>query len=313
MNARKKSTYYTLGCQLNFSETDTIPRDYKSEGSECKEFEQKAGVYVINTYAVTDNAKEISSKRIKEIILSVVNICTYNKGEFDNKKHEKTFLNLVKELDKLEEIHRLKISSARPNLPRDKTIDFVSTSSSFVSHFYIPLQSGSNEMLKKMKSSYLENTCINRFSRIKDIMSNACIGVDITVGFPNETDALFLETYNYINNLDISYLHVFTHSERPKTTAVALNSVIPRKVSPKRSIILRGLSAKKKRPFYEPRLGSRLSVLFESENKERYMHDCTENYAKIKTPKNSKLINTLHKITLSQIDKDRSVRLKLTK
>jgi threonylcarbamoyladenosine tRNA methylthiotransferase MtaB len=313
MNAGKKSTCYTLGCQLNFSEIDTITRDYTSEGFECIEFEEKAGISVINTCAVTDNAKEISSKRIKEIILSVVNICTYNKGEFGRKKQEHTFLNLVKELDKVEEIHRLKISSARPNLPRDKTIDFVSTSSSFVPHFYIPLQSGSNEMLKKMKSSYLENTCINRFSRIKDIRSNACIGVDITVGFPNQTDALFLETYNYINDLDISYLHVFTHSERPKTTPVSLTSVIPRKVSPKRSIILRGLSAKKKRPFYDPRLGGRLSVLFERENKERYMHDCTENYAKIKTPKNSKLVNTLHEITLSKIDKDRSVRLKLTK
>jgi threonylcarbamoyladenosine tRNA methylthiotransferase MtaB len=184
---------------------------------------------------VLDNAREISSKGIKEIVLTGVNIGDYGKGEFGNKKHEHTFLDLVKELDKVEGIHRLRISSIEPNLLKDETIDFVSTSSSFVPHFHIPLQSGSDELLKKMKRRYLKETYTNRVSRIKETMPNACIGVDVIVGFPGETDALFLETYNYLNGLDISYLHVFTYSERPNTEAVALNGIIPKKVRAKRS------------------------------------------------------------------------------
>ena len=258
---------------------------------------------------VLDNAKEISSKGIKEIVLTGVNIGDYGKGEFGNKKHEHTFLDLVKELDKVEGIHRLRISSIEPNLLKDETIDFVSTSSSFVPHFHIPLQSGSDELLKKMKRRYLKDTYTNRVSRIKETMPNACIGVDVIVGFPGETDALFLETYNYLNDLDISYLHVFTYSERPNTEAVALNGIIPKKVRAKRSKMLRGLSAKKRRSFYESQLGNSLTALFESENKEGYIHGFTENYVKVKTPWNPELVNTLHEITLTEIDEDGSVRL----
>ena len=261
---------------------------------------------------VLDNAKEISSKGIKEIVLTGVNIGDYGKGEFGNKKHEHTFLDLVKELDKVEGIHRLRISSIEPNLLKDETIDFVSTSSSFVPHFHIPLQSGSDEQLKKMKRRYLKDTYTNRVSRIKETMPNACIGVDVIVGFPGETDALFLETYNYLNDLDISYLHVFTYSERPNTEAVALNGIIPKKVRAKRSKMLRGLSAKKRRFFYESQLGNSLTALFESENKEGYIHGFTENYVKVKTPWNPELVNTLHEITLTEIDEDGSVRLNFT-
>ena len=261
---------------------------------------------------VLDNAKEISSKGIKEIVLTGVNIGDYGKGEFGNKKHEHTFLDLVKELDKVEGIHRLRISSIEPNLLKDETIDFVSTSSSFVPHFHIPLQSGSDELLKKMKRRYLKDTYTNRVSRIKKTMPNACIGVDVIVGFPGETDALFLETYNYLNDLDISYLHVFTYSERPNTEAVALNGIIPKKVRAKRSKMLRGLSAKKRRSFYESQLGNSLTALFESENKEGYIHGFTENYVKVKTPWNPELVNTLHEITLTEIDEDGSVRLNFT-
>ena len=261
---------------------------------------------------VLDNAKEISSKGIKEIVLTGVNIGDYGKGEFGNKKHEHTFLDLVKELDKVEGIHRLRISSIEPNLLKDETIDFVSTSSSFVPHFHIPLQSGSDELLKKMKRRYLKETYTNRVSRIKETMPNACIGVDVIVGFPGETDALFLETYNYLNDLDISYLHVFTYSERPNTEAVALNGIIPKKVRAKRSKMLRGLSAKKRRSFYESQLGQSLTALFESENKEGYIHGFTENYVKVKTPWNPELVNTLHEITLTEIDEDGSVRLNFT-
>jgi threonylcarbamoyladenosine tRNA methylthiotransferase MtaB len=160
-----------------------------------------------------------------------------------------------------------------------------------------------------MKRRYLKDTYTNRVSRIKETMPNACIGVDVIVGFPGETEALFLETYNYLNDLDISYLHVFTYSERPNTEAVHLDGVIPKKVRAKRSKMLRGLSAKKRRAFYESQLGNTLTVLFESENKEGYIHGFTENYVKVKTPWNPELVNTLHAITLTEIDEDGNVRL----
>ncbi|WP_435415203.1 tRNA (N(6)-L-threonylcarbamoyladenosine(37)-C(2))-methylthiotransferase MtaB [Polaribacter aestuariivivens] len=257
---------------------------------------------------VIENAKEISSKGIKEIVLTGVNIGDYGKGEFGNKKHEHTFLELVKELDQVDGIHRLRISSIEPNLLKDETIDFVSKSNSFVPHFHIPLQSGSDELLKKMKRRYLKNTYTNRVNKIKEVMPNACIGVDVIVGFPGETNELFLETYNYLNDLDISYLHVFTYSERPNTEAVNMDGVVPKKVRAKRSKMLRGLSAKKRRAFYEKQIGNTLTVLFENENKEGYIHGFTENYVKIKTPWNPDLANTLHTIKLTEIDDDGLVR-----
>ena len=257
---------------------------------------------------VINNAKEISSRGIKEIVLTGVNIGDYGKGEFGNKKHEHTFLELVKELDKVDGIHRLRISSIEPNLLKDETIEFVSKSNSFVPHFHIPLQSGSDNLLKKMKRRYLSNTYTNRVTKIKEVMPNACIGVDVIVGFPGETDELFLETYNYLNDLDISYLHVFTYSERPNTEAVDFDGVVPKNVRAKRSKMLRGLSAKKRRVFYESQLGNTLTVLFENENKEGYIQGFTENYVKVKTPWNPELINTLHEVTLTKIDDDGLVR-----
>ena len=262
---------------------------------------------------VIHNAKEISSKGIKEIVLTGVNIGDYGKGEFGNKKHEHTFLELVKELDKVNGIHRLRISSIEPNLLKDETIDFVSKSNSFVPHFHIPLQSGSDELLKKMKRRYLRKVYTDRVSKIKEVMPNACIGVDVIVGFPGETNELFLETYNYLNDLDISYLHVFTYSERPNTEAVEMEGVVPKKVRAKRSKMLRGLSVKKRRAFYESQLGNTLTVLFESENKEGYINGFTENYIKVKTPWNPDLVNTLHTIKLTEIDSDGLVRFDFVK
>ena len=227
---------------------------------------------------VLDNAQEISSKGIKEIVLTGVNIGDYGKGEFGNKKHEHTFFELVQKLDKVDGIHRLRISSIEPNLLKDETIDFVANSDSFVPHFHIPLQVGSDVLLKKMKRRYLTETYTNRVSKIKTIMPNACIGVDVIVGFPGETDELFLETYNYLNELDISYLHVFTYSERPNTEAFDMEDVVPKNKRAKRSKMLRGLSVKKRRAFYESQIGNSLTVLFESENKEGYIHGFTENY-----------------------------------
>lgn len=262
---------------------------------------------------VLKNAKEISEKGIKEIVLTGVNIGDYGKGEFGNKKHEHTFLELVQELDKVEGIHRLRISSIEPNLLKDETIDFVANSDNFVPHFHIPLQSGSDNLLKKMKRRYLRKVYTNRISRIKETMPDSCIGVDVIVGFPGETDEHFLETYNYLNDLDISYLHVFTYSERANTEAVLMDGVVPKNIRSKRSKMLRGLSAKKKRAFYESQIGNTLTVLFEGENKEGYIHGFTENYVKVKTPWNPDLVNTLHEVALTKIDEDGLVRFDFVK
>lgn len=257
---------------------------------------------------VLKNASEISSKGIKEIVLTGVNIGDYGKGEFGNKKHEHTFLDLVKALDRVEGIDRLRISSIEPNLLKNETIDFVAQSNSFVPHFHIPLQSGSDAILKLMSRRYLTNLYVDRVKRIREVMPDACIGVDVIVGFPGETEGHFLETYNFLNELDISYLHVFTYSERDNTKATELAGVVPKKVRNKRSKMLRGLSVKKRRAFYEGQLGSTRTVLYEAENKEGYIHGFTENYVKVKTPWNPDLVNTLHEIKLTEIDDDGMVR-----
>ncbi len=257
---------------------------------------------------VLKNATEIASKGIKEIVLTGVNIGDYGKGEFGNKKHEHTFLDLVKALDKINGIHRLRISSIEPNLLKNETIDFVSRSNSFVPHFHIPLQSGSDAILKLMRRRYLTNLYVNRVNRIKETMPHACIGVDVIVGFPGETDEQFLETYHFLNELDISYLHVFTYSERDNTLAAIMEDVVPKNVRNKRSKMLRGLSAKKRRAFYESQLGSTRTVLFEGENKSGYIYGFTDNYVKVKAPWNPELVNTLYQVELTKIDEDGLVR-----
>ncbi len=258
---------------------------------------------------VLKNAKEISKQNIKEIVLTGVNIGDYGKGEFGNKKHEHTFLDLVTELDKVEGIERLRISSIEPNLLKNETIDLVSKSRAFVPHFHIPLQSGSNNILKKMKRRYMRELYVGRVSKIKEVMPHACIGVDVIVGFPGETEEHFLETYNFIAELDVSYLHVFTYSERDNTEAVDMDGVVPTNVRSKRSKMLRGLSVKKRRAFYESQIGSSRKVLFESENRGGYINGFTENYVKVKTPWNPELVNTLHDVELTKIDDDGLVRL----
>ena len=258
---------------------------------------------------VLKNAEEISKQNIKEIVLTGVNIGDYGKGEFGNKKHEHTFLELVQELDKVNGIERLRISSIEPNLLKNETIEFVSKSRTFVPHFHIPLQSGSNEILKLMKRRYQREIYVERVNKIREVMPHACIGVDVIVGFPGETDDFFLETYNFLSDLDISYLHVFTYSERDNTEAALMTNVIPANIRAKRSKMLRGLSVKKRRAFYESQIGSQRTVLFESENKEGYIHGFTENYVKVKTPWNPELVNTLQPIHLTKIDDDGAVRI----
>ncbi len=430
----QKVAFYTLGCKLNFSETSTIARSFKSEGFQRVEFSEEADIYVINTCSVTENAdkrfktivkqaqkanedafviaigcyaqlkpeeladvngvdlvlgatekfkitdylndltkqgfaeihsceiedadfyesaysfgdrtraflkvqdgcdykctyctiplargisrsdnlqnvlnnaSEIAAKGIKEIVLTGVNIGDYGKGEFGDKKHEHTFLDLVKALDEVEGINRLRISSIEPNLLKNETIDFVAQSNSFVPHFHIPLQSGSNHILKAMRRRYMRELYVEKVSQIKTVMPNACIGVDVIVGFPGETEEYFLETYNFLNELDISYLHVFSYSERENTPAAEMEHVVPLSTRKKRSKMLRGLSAKKRRAFYESQLETTHTVLFEGENKEGYIHGFTENYVKVKTPWNPELVNTLHQIKLDKIDEDGIVR-----
>lgn len=215
---------------------------------------------------------------------------------------------MVQALDEVEGIERLRISSIEPNLLKNETITFVSQSKTFVPHFHVPLQSGHNDILKLMKRRYLRELYVERVVKIKEVMPHACIGVDVIVGFPGETDEHFLETYNFLNTLDISYLHVFTYSERDNTEAVEMENVIPKNVRSKRSKMLRGLSAKKRRAFYESQIDTERTVLFESENKEGYIHGFTENYIKVKSPWNPELVNTLHKVNLTEIDDDGLVR-----
>ncbi len=257
---------------------------------------------------VLNNAKEISQKGIKEIVLTGVNIGDYGKGEFGNKKHDHTFFELIQALDDVKGIKRIRISSIEPNLLKKQTIDFVAQSKCFVPHFHIPLQSGSNELLKKMKRRYTRELYEERVKTIKKRMPHACIGVDVIVGFPGETEAHFMETYHFLNELDISYLHVFTYSERDNTEAAEMPHPVPAAIRNKRSKMLRVLSVKKRRAFYESQLGSTHTVLFEGENKKGYMHGFTENYIKVKTPWNPHLINTLQQVQLTKIDEEGVVR-----
>ena len=258
------------------------------------------------------NAKEISDQGIKEIVLTGVNIGDYGKGEFGNKKHQHTFLELIQELDNIDGIKRVRISSIEPNLLKNETIQFVSSSKVFVPHFHIPLQSGSNELLRLMKRRYKRELYVEKVKKIKKYMPDACIGVDVIIGFPGETDELFLETYHFLNELDISYLHVFTYSERENTPAASMEGIVPLNIRKKRSKVLRGLSVKKRRSFYESQLNTLHTVLFEGENKKGYILGFTENYVKIKHPWNPELVNTTREVLLTEIDDDGMVRFEFT-
>lgn len=430
----KKVAFHTLGCKLNFSETSTIARDFKTNGFEEVNFTEPADVYVINTCSVTHNAdkeckhwvkqalkanpdaftvivgcyaqlkpeeiadiqgvdlvlgatekfkitdylndltkndmgevhsceideadfyvgsysigdrtraflkvqdgcdykctyctiplargisrsdtlenvlanaRKIVDEGAKEIVLTGVNIGDYGKGEFGNKKHEHTFLELVQALDEVEGIDRFRISSIEPNLLKNDTIKFVGQSKRFVPHFHIPLQSGSNEILGKMRRRYQRELYAERVATIKSLIPDCCIGVDVITGFPGETEEHFMETYNFLNDLDISYLHVFTYSERDNTLAAEMDGTVDYGVRKKRSKMLRVLSAKKRRAFYESQLGTQHEVLFEGNFKDGYITGFTENYVKVKTHWDPELVNTRKKIILKDIGEDGIVR-----
>ncbi|MCW4452016.1 tRNA (N(6)-L-threonylcarbamoyladenosine(37)-C(2))-methylthiotransferase MtaB [Kaistella sp. BT6-1-3] len=256
---------------------------------------------------VVKNAMEIASKGIKEIVLTGVNIGDYGKGEFGNKKHEHTFLDLISELDKVEGIERIRISSIEPNLLKDESIELVAKSKSFVPHFHIPLQSGSDDLLKLMKRRYLTKLYTDRIAKIREVMPDSCIGVDVIVGFPGETEEKFLETYNFLNELPISYLHVFTYSERENTEAAEMQGVVPIPERKQRSKMLRILSEKKKMAFYRTQIGKTLPVLWEHENKNGVMYGFTENYVRVQKPFDENSINTIETLKLNKIESDGTV------
>ena len=249
-------------------------------------------------------AKEISDSGIKEIVLTGVNIGDYGKGEFGNKNHKNTFLELVTALDKVDGISRVRISSIEPNLLSNDIINFVSNSKKFVPHFHIPMQSGSDTILKLMKRRYLSKLYRDRINHVKQVMPNACIGADVIVGFPGESEEEFMETYNFIKSLDLSYLHVFTYSERDNTEAIGLNSVVPSNIRSKRSKLLRALSVQLKRKFYMSQLGTIKNVLFEPENRNGFIYGFSNNYVRIKTPWRSSIKDKIIPFELQNISDD---------
>ncbi len=279
-----KCSYCTIPLARGFSRSDTLENILK-------------------------NAKEISRQNIREIVLTGVNTGDYGKGEFGNKKHEHTFLDLIKALDSLKEIDRIRISSIEPNLLSDEIIEFVSASQHFVPHFHIPLQSGSNHILGLMRRRYRRELYEERVRLIKKLMPHACIGADVIVGFPGETDDCFMETYDFIRSLPISYLHVFTYSERDNTAAATMNGAVPVHIRKMRNKMLRTLSAKLQRAFYESQIDTLHTVLWETENRQGYIQGYTENYIRCRTFWNPELANTLQPVQLDHIDPDGYMRI----
>lgn len=248
---------------------------------------------------VVKTAKELIAKDVKEIVLTGVNI-----GDFGLINHQRVhhFIDLVKELDQLEGQYRYRISSIEPNLLSDDIIQFVASSKHFAPHFHVPLQSGSNTVLKKMKRRYLRELYSQRVEAIRQHIPHACIGVDVITGFPGETDIEFKETYEFLMQLDISYLHVFTYSERANTEAIDMAGKVPEKIRQERTQALRNLSEKKRRAFYELYQSSTREVLFESEEDQGTMFGFTDNYIKVKFPYDPLLVNEFVPVKLKQID-----------
>lgn len=251
-------------------------------------------------------AQKAADEGAKEIVLTGVNI-----GDF-GQNGEEDFFGLVKELDKVEGVERIRISSIEPNLLSNEIIHFcLEESKRFVPHFHIPLQSGSNKQLKKMRRKYLREVFQDRVETIKQMIPDCCIGVDVIVGFPSETDEDFEETVEFIKSLDVSYLHVFTYSERANTGAIKMDESVPMNIRHERSKRLHILSEKKKRKFYEDNVGKLKTVLFENDDNEGFMHGFTDNYVKVKISYDESLTNTLRKVKLTEIDRDGVMKCEL--
>ena len=251
-----------------------------------------------NVAETIELVKEAAQQGAKEIVLTGVNL-----GDFGI-EHNQNFFDLVKAIDVIEGVDRYRISSIEPNLLTDEIIEFVAQSKRFVPHFHIPLQSGSDEILMRMRRKYLSDLYQSRIQKIKALMPHCGIGVDVIVGFPGETEENFLETYRFLNELDVSYLHVFPYSERANTTAKKMKDVVPVKVRMERGEMLRGLSEKKRMAFYREHLGTRRSVLFEEEERRGVMFGFTDNYIKVATDYDPLLVNTVAEVTLSSLDSE---------
>ena len=253
---------------------------------------------------VVKNVNEIISNGIREIVLTGINLGDFGKRQADNIKTNEDFFELVKTLDEIDGVERYRVSSIEPNLLTDEIISFISKSKRFVPHFHIPLQSGSDEILKKMRRRYKTGLYKSRVDLIKKLMPSASIGVDVIVGFPGETDEMFLETYDFIKKLDVSYLHVFSYSERENTKAIELNGVVPKTTRNKRSKLLRLLSASKKSRFYKQHIGGNYNVLFESENKNGFIEGYTENYIRVRKNWNKNLVGKIQKVKIEKVDSE---------
>jgi threonylcarbamoyladenosine tRNA methylthiotransferase MtaB len=244
-------------------------------------------------------AKKIAETDVKEVVLTGVNIGDFGQGGDEN------LFGLIQQLDEVEGIDRFRISSIEPNLLSNEIIQFcLADSKRFVPHFHVPLQSGNNRLLKAMRRKYLRELYAERVAHIKSLRPDACIGVDVIVGFPGETDEEFMDTIDFLKDIDISYLHVFTYSERANTTAVKLGDAVPMNVRKERSKMLHILSDKKKRSFYEQNIGSTRTVLFENEEDTGIMYGFTENYVKVKAAFDPTKINTFQTVRLTEIDRD---------
>lgn len=242
---------------------------------------------------VLANVKSLAESGTKEIVLTGINLGDFGKGNFGGKKKEETFFELVQELDQLEDIKRYRISSIEPNLLSNDIIDFVAESKHFMPHFHIPLQSGNNEILGKMRRRYLRELYADRVQRIKEKMPHCCIGVDVIVGFPGETDEHFEDTFNFLHDLDVAYFHVFTYSERNNTLATEMAGIVPMHVRNERNKRLRNLSYQKMRYFEAQHSGQQRAVLFEHKNKNGIMEGYSDNYIKVQAAYNPALENQI--------------------
>ncbi|MCS6975002.1 MAG: tRNA (N(6)-L-threonylcarbamoyladenosine(37)-C(2))-methylthiotransferase MtaB [Cyclobacteriaceae bacterium] len=250
---------------------------------------------------ILKTAREIALTEVREIVLTGVNT-----GDFGirNGKREERFIDLIKALDEVDGIDRFRISSIEPNLLTDEIISFVAASKRFAPHFHVPLQSGSDKILKRMRRRYLREVYADRVEKIKSLMPHACIGTDVIVGFPGETDEDFLETYRFINELEVSYLHVFTYSERDNTLAAGMPEVVPLPKRNERSKMLHILSDKKRRAFYEQHIGQTATVLFENDVENGRMHGFTENYIRVSAKYDPLLINEMKTVLLTGLRND---------
>jgi threonylcarbamoyladenosine tRNA methylthiotransferase MtaB len=251
---------------------------------------------------VVQKATEIAAQGIKEIVLTGVNTGDYGKGEFGNKKHEHTFMDLLQALDQVSGIDRIRISSLEPNLLHEEMVEFVARSHRFVPHFHLPLQSGNDEILGKMKRRYRRALYRERLDWIKEQMPDACIGADVLVGFPGETEQHFADTHQFLSDMPLSYLHVFTYSERPGTEAVSMDQVVPMPQRKERNQRLRLLSEKKRNLFYRSHIGSQRRVLWEAKEKDGMMQGYTENYIRLHRRYEAQMINQLEQVRVGPAD-----------